>query len=99
MLREPTGSVGSSPHGLLLSSYLFDFDVVTVLTKLSGAGKVIVLTCQIMWYLWKIDMELCLPCNAKRANIFSLVMGRKRQNNKTSSGCGALILILQEECN
>lgn len=52
MVREPTGSVwSSSPLWCTLSAYLFDFDVVTVVTKLSGAERVLFLTCQIMLYL------------------------------------------------
>lgn len=53
MVRDPTGSVWSSSRWYSLSSYLFYFDVVTVLTKFSAAGTVICLACQIIWHLWK----------------------------------------------
>lgn len=39
--------------GSSLSSYLDDFDVVTVLNKMSGAGTVFSSHTSKMWYLWK----------------------------------------------
>lgn len=67
MVREPTGSVWSSgPPWCTLSAYLFDFDVVTVLTKLSGAGRVLFLTCQLMWYMWKNRNRVVSPVSASK---------------------------------